>query len=104
MKQVQKEGLKYLINEQEEKAKIVGYYEDRNNFLIPCSIKYESQEYIQSISKNAFKNSLNIKSIEFVPDSEIQTIEKESFSNSSFLNIFIPPHVTKICEDAFSWC
>ena len=105
MKQVLQDGLKYLINEEEEKAVIVGYYENRNIFLIPRSIKYESQEYIiQSISRDAFKNSLFIKSIEFSSDSELQTIEEGAFLFSSILSIFIPPHVTKICENAFSHC
>ena len=46
MKQVEQDGLIYLINEKDENAEIIGYYEDQNNFLIPRSIKCESQEYI----------------------------------------------------------
>ena len=102
MKRVNQDGLTYLIDENEQKAKIVDYYEDRNNFLIPRSIKYKSKEYIViSISKDAFEMSQNIKSIRFESDSELQIIEKDAFTCSSIESIFIPASVIDIKA---GWC
>ena len=98
----QQDGLKYLVNEKEKKAEIVGYYEGRNIFLIPRSIRFESQEYIvQSISKNVFKFCKNIKSIEFSSDSELKIIEEGAFTFSSIESIFIPASVIDL---KVGWC
>ena len=100
VKQIKQDGLTYLIKE--KRADIIGYYEDRPTFIIPRSIKHESQEYIvASISKDAFKNSQNIKSIEFASDSEIQSIEKDALKWSKIESIFIPASVNDIQT---GWC
>ena len=81
MKQVQQDGLTYLINEKEEKAEIIGYYENRNNFLIPRSIKYESQEYIiRNISKDAFKIHKILNLLNFHQIQNFKQLKKELFS------------------------
>ena len=102
MKQVQQDGLKYLINDKEERAEIVSFYGYiKRSFLIPRSIKCWSHEYIvRSISKKSLKFSWNIKSIQFPTDSELQTIEEEAFS-SSIESIFIPASMIDLIE---GWC
>ena len=101
MKQVKQDSIRYLINEKEEKAEIIGCYESRDEFLIPRSIKHESQEYIViSISNNAFLYS-NIRSIKFALDSELQTIKNRAFDGSSIESIFIPSSAIDLKE---GWC
>ena len=78
------------------------FYECRNKFIIPHLIKHETQEYIVvSILTDAFKNSLNIKTIQFPSDSELQTIEENAFEYSSIESIFIPASVIDLKE---GWC
>ena len=73
--------------------------------LIPRSINYETQEFIITrIFKGAFKDSDQIKLVQFPSDSELQIIEKEAFANSSIEKIIFPSSVTKICENSFYQC
>lgn len=100
-----KDSISYIIDESTNIASLVGCELKNNSIFIPRSIEYDSREFIiTSISDCAFKNSMNIKSIQFPPDSELQIIGKEAFSSSTIESFTIPPHLTKICERAFYLC
>lgn len=68
---------------------------DISNVTIPSFIKH--------IKPFAFSGCVCIQTVEIAENSELQTIEKSSFSHSSIKSIKIPPHVTQICKNAFSF-
>ena len=56
---------------------------------------------IEIISSYAFENCKNLTKIQFQPNSNLQTIKSKAFSLLNINEIFIPPKVSKICEDTF---
>ncbi|KAK8865151.1 hypothetical protein M9Y10_010685 [Tritrichomonas musculus] len=104
-KKIKLGSLIYLVNEKEQTAGICDNDLISGDVLIPRSINYETQEFIiTSILKGAFKDSDQIKLVQFPSDSELQIIEKEAFTNSSIEKIIFPSSVTKICENSFYQC
>lgn len=45
-----------------------------------------------------------LQSIEIPPDSKLRIFEKNAFTSTRIKSIKIPPHLTTICEYAFSYC
>ena len=77
--------------------------EDTNaHVLIPKSINYKCQDYIiKKIKEGSFKNTTEIKTIEFPFDSKITTIEKDAFIYSNIENLFISKSITELQD---GWC
>ena len=102
---VKYQDLIYLIDQTNKTAGIAGFYSNLSDYLVPRSITVNSVEYlVTSILEDAFKNSPELRTIQFPPDSEIKFFFKDAFNNSSIEFISLPPHLTKICEGCFSFC
>lgn len=90
------------FNDKDYTAKVVNSPYAYGDILIPKIVKYGSNDYIiTSISKYAFKDNKNIKSIKFSADSKLTLIEKNAFYGSSIESIYLPPSVNEIEE---GWC
>ena len=99
---VERNSILYSINESEHTASIFSYSNANGDIIIPCSIYYESEEYvITSILSNAFNGAEFLHSIQFSDDSEIRTIEKDAFYRSSIEILSIPKSVTELKDE---WC
>ena len=93
--------LVYLLDEENNTARIIGNKSIRGNVFIPRSINYKSTEYIiTTISEDAFL-STKIESIAFHNNSAIQTIENCAFNGSNIEYLIIPPSLTDLQE---GWC
>lgn len=66
------------------------------NILIPSDIKY--------IESCCFSKCINLKTVEFSPNSQLQNIGCFAFYKSANESIIIPPFVTSIEESAFREC
>lgn len=94
----------YLLNEDDKTASVIGSESTQPDIIIPRCVYHGTQEYIvTSISENSFNNSKCIKTLAFETGSEVQVIGKKAFYQSTIESITIPPHLTKICEGAFSF-
>ena len=100
---IKENELFYIINKNEKTASIIGNDLKQNGLVnIPISIIHESIEYnIIKIAEGSFGESNVIKSIEFPLNSEIQTIEKNAFKNSSIEKLLIPPSLSNLND---GWC
>ncbi|KAK8897379.1 hypothetical protein M9Y10_015325 [Tritrichomonas musculus] len=95
-------GSKYLINEEDKTAGIAMYLVSCGEIVIPSFIEYQNCEYkVTFIAKNAFANSYKVKSIEFPANSQVQSIEENAFYESSIERIAIPASVIELKE---GWC
>ena len=75
MKKIEIDDFIYSINDEEKVAFIVKCDTLRRQIIIPCTIKYKSNEYVvKSILENAFIDSDRVKSVQFASGSQIQTI------------------------------
>lgn len=73
-----KDDIIYLLNVKERTAAIIGCFPGIVEVFIPCSIIYNSIEYVvTTILKNSFNKS-KIKSIKFANDSKVKVIEEKS--------------------------
>ena len=99
---IEQECIKYLINEEDKTAGVIGCCDEIwSTLFIPCYINYQSNKYyVTSILKNAFK-SRAIKSIEIAEDSKLQTIEENAFSLTPIQSLTIPSEVTDLRD---GWC
>ena len=98
-------NLRYLLNKTNHTATIVGSNEEENDFIVPRSIEYESQEYlITSIGERSFCSNHSIYSIYFSDDSCLETIEERAFSHSSLNFIQLPSSLVQIEEKSFAYC
>lgn len=99
---MEKNGLKFLLNENDFTAQIINSPCAKGDIFIPKSINYESNDYIiTSIQKNSFVNNEEIVSINFDENSEIRSIGENAFYHSSIKSISIPPSLEKLEE---GWC
>lgn len=93
-------NIKYLINEVEKTADVIGCSQKISEIIIPTSIKYETNEYIvMNILEGAFSDS-QITSIRFASDSKIQKICKNALPEY-IESLTIPSHVKELEE---GWC
>ena len=100
--QIEIEGLKYAISNNNKTAEVSNYLRGSENVIIPRTIFYKSNEYIvTSILDNAFMYSRRVNSIQFPSDSVLHTIGKFAFSNSKIESISIPSSVNEIKT---GWC
>lgn len=96
-------GIIFALNEKEKTAEVIGYDESSfcHHVLIPCSIDYNSQEFIVTvIKKDSFLNSM-ISSIQFPTNSKLKVIESKAFFMSAIESITIPSSVENLEE---GWC
>lgn len=102
---IEKDCIKYVLNYKEKTAAVVeGYIDLVDSFFIHRSIKFNGNEYIvTSILEDAFVRG-NAFTIQLAPNSEIRTIGERSFSGNGIESFTIPPHLIKICDDAFAGC
>ena len=99
---IEYDNLLYSIKEEEKAAFVVGNKNKKDFYFIPRSIFYECKEYIvKRICKYAFKDTLELRSIEIASDSEITTIENKVFVFSHIESINIPSSVIEIKEKCF---
>ena len=104
-KEVQINGLIYIIHDETSTAEIIGNDYVCGDFFIPRSIIYESQCYIvKTILKNSFNKSQDIKRLYFPSDSELTKIEEYSFYDSSLQIVSFPLHLIEIEDHAFGNC
>lgn len=104
-KKVSYKGLLFIIDEEELTASVYHNRTSGENIFIPKEIECDSKKFLVTcIVDEAFKNSMQIKSIQFSDDSELQKIGKRAFSSSSLVKIIIPQNITHIGESAFSNC
>ena len=97
-----KNGLTYLLDQNNFTAVVIKSKEEHSNILIPFAIQKGEHEYlITSISKDAFRANQKIKSISFSENSMIQTILAHTFYSSSIISIKIPSSLTKIGSRSF---
>lgn len=67
--------------------------------------KIEIPSNIKRIGRYALENSIYLNEVNFSKNSELEIIDKFAFFSCSFLpTIEIPPTVTEIREDSFSYC
>ena len=101
---IEYDNIKYLINEEENTAGIIGCEKNLQQVHIPRSIKQGTKEFnITRIMGNAFESS-KIESIRFPSDSKLERIEAYAFSSTNIKSITIPSSVTLIGENAFLDC
>lgn len=99
---IENDGLLYILNENKKEALLFRANTTKKEIKIPKSINNGSNEYIVThILRKSFKNSKNIKSIQFSEDSQILSIEKNAFINCSLESITIPSSVEVLEE---GWC
>lgn len=92
----------YSIDEQTKTASVVSNNSPNADIFIPRSITHNSQEYLVTcIRSESFRNSIQLKSIRFPPDSELKTIEENAFFNSSIESLTIPSKLTEL-KDGWS--
>ncbi|KAK8892760.1 hypothetical protein M9Y10_030001 [Tritrichomonas musculus] len=60
--------------------------------------------FITSLSPNAFRKCMQLKKVNFAPDSEMTKIDARAFSDSVISEVTIPASVTRIGEHAFCDC
>ena len=65
--------------------------------------KVKIPAYIKFIAPYAFDKCTELTEIEFAKNSKLISIGEQSFSETSFQKIIIPPHVTIIHKNAFSY-
>lgn len=103
-KEIEQDGIIYLINEEENTASIISlrYLFCSSRIVIPRTINYESKEFtVISILTESFLHSISVHAVQFAADSGIRTIQKDSFSYSSIAKLFIPASLTELDT---GWC
>lgn len=99
-------GLKYIVNEEENTAILAGYYgnEPTEELNVPRAIEIFGTTYsVTSIGYRAFANCGRLTSVA-IPDS-ITSIDGSAFCGCSGLtSLQIPNSVTSIGGSAFIWC
>lgn len=105
-RKVEKDGLIFIINENQKTASLLFNFSDKKDILIPKSVFFESDEFlVTEIAEGAFKYDEFITSVCFEEDSELRTIGKEAFIGCTSLeSITIPDTVTRIEEFSFDNC
>ena len=92
---------KFSIDKKGKTASILTCYSDNQKIIIPCSINYLAKKYIiTTVSSKSFQQS-KIRSVAFVPNSELRTIEKEAFAYTDLVKIIIPSSVVELKD---GWC
>ncbi|OHT11689.1 hypothetical protein TRFO_03934 [Tritrichomonas foetus] len=95
-------GINVEIDILNQSAMVIKSNEASGNVVIPQSVFFESKKYlIDSIGEHAFDGNKKIKSLSFVPDSEIRYFGNFAFSESSLITLTIPSKFTKFEE---RWC
>ena len=102
---VEENGLSYIINEEDKTASVYCCLNEQSDIFIPKTVKYKNQDFsVTSILKNSFYYNNSVKTVRFPKDSELKVIQKQAFNTSDIEKITIPPHVVKICNEAFANC
>lgn len=92
----------YSIDEQAQTASVALNNSPKENIIIPRSITHNFQEYIVTcISSESFRNSSQLKTLRFPPDSELLTIQENAFINSSIESLEIPSKLVEL-KDGWS--
>lgn len=98
---VEENGLIYVLNENEKTAGVYSTYMTNETVFIPKSIFHNDTEYVITIIfESAFKESKDVKSIQFSEDSQLQIIDKNSLP-FTLESITIPSTVVELRE---GWC
>lgn len=101
-KKIEHDGISYIINEDDKTASVYQCISEKDEILIPKSIKYKGNAYlITKILEDSFQSTYNLKTITFSEDSELQTIEKNSFRYSHLEKISFPANLINLEE---GWC
>lgn len=79
-------------------------YYDSLVFCVRNVTEVKIPNFIKFIEAHSFEFCTKLRKIEFDPDSQLQIIGKQSFAFTQIQSILIPPHVTRICENAFFLC
>ena len=104
-KTVEKDGLVYVLDEQNQTAGVYNVNSTEEEILIPKSVFYESKEFIvTAIIENSFYYKNKVKSVKFAEDSKLRYIDKNSFSYCSIERITIPSTVNFIGQMTFFHC
>ena len=100
-----KSGLSLVLDEEKMEAYVFNCNVANGDIIIPQSISYKLKNFdITTIVEDSFKNSKDIRSIQFPKNSKLNIIEKSSFFQSSFEKIVIPSSVSVIDDFAFCEC
>lgn len=90
----------YILTVREGTVEIApSAFESQNNLVsavIPSSVKV--------LNKAAFKNCINLQSVQFTGESSLSVIGDEAFYNTAISNMLIPAAVTSIGDGAFYGC
>lgn len=82
-------------NEEEENYDVLVFCErDIEKVTIPI--------FIKKIDSFAFQYCERLKEVEILPNSDLEIIDIHAFNRSSIEKFTVPPHLTLICEGAFS--